>query len=472
VCVADGVPAQTLLTKLTTELARGTYECMICVERIQADAAVWSCRVCYALFHLRCVRAWAQRSGEASGGGGGQGWRCPGCQGRKADVPTEYRCFCGKVRDPERSGYLTPHACGDACGRTRDGTNCPHRCTHPCHPGPCPPCTVVLPARPCYCGATTYTVGCGQPDVGRACGRVCDRILPCGNHRCPQLCHPGPCAPCAVTVTLGCYGGHTTAARPCGDERHPGAACGPAPTGYFACAQPCAHTLSCGNHTCTQPCHAGACAPCALAPEAVTTCPCGQVPLTVLLTSQDLPPRTSCRSPIPTCGGVCGRPLACGQAGHTCTQPCHTGACTPCRRPRSVSCRCGNESRMLPCATVPPATAVDTKDDGDDDDAGDAEGSGGGAALRCQRTCRALRSCGRHQCHRRCCPGKAVDHVCPLLCSKRLQCGLHTCDRTCHRGHCGRCMQTIYEELVCPCGRTFLVRQCVLGQRCTPGGDD
>jgi len=428
------------MAKLTTELSSATYECMVCVDKIRQDASVWSCRTCYAVFHLRCIREWAQRSQTDANQ---NTWRCPGCQGRQTDVPTEYRCFCGKTKDPLRSGYFAPHSCGDICGRLREGTSCPHRCTIPCHPGPCPPCPVVLPPKPCFCGATTYTVGCGQPDPGVACGTTCGKVLGCGTHTCTQPCHAGDCAPCAVRVTLPCYGHHAEEERPCGDEKRgdPSGVSG----GYFACGQTCQRVLACGCHRCAAPCHSGACAPCALLPEAVRTCPCGKHVTDELLARQGKPPRASCDEPVPTCGERCGRPLACGLDGHVCPDPCHTGPCRPCRMPRTVRCRCGAEERTLPCSNIPEPAALEKG--GEDADA---------RAITCGRLCRALRSCGRHQCGRRCCPGTAAAHECPLPCNKRLQCGLHNCERTCHKGHCGRCIHTIYEELVCPCGRTFL----------------
>ena len=75
------------------------------------------------VFHLSCIKKWAKSAVETSGG-----WRCPGCQGVNSLVPTEYRCFCRKQRNPEwnRNENLVPHTCGELCGRER-GVGCPHR---------------------------------------------------------------------------------------------------------------------------------------------------------------------------------------------------------------------------------------------------------------------------------------------------------------------------------------------------------
>ena len=68
-------------------------------------------------------------------------WACPKC--RKAyqasEIPTEYRCFCGKQQDPPVDPWLAPHTCGDICGKEL-ASGCGHTCVLLCHPGPCPPC--------------------------------------------------------------------------------------------------------------------------------------------------------------------------------------------------------------------------------------------------------------------------------------------------------------------------------------------
>ena len=96
--------------------------------------------------------------------------------------------------------------------------------------------------------------------------------------------------------------------------------------------------------------------------------------------------------------------------------------------------------------------------------------------ILCDRPCAALRACGRHQCRRVCCPlaalanntsGKkgrrrVVDdglvvvavgeehgglHECDLVCGKMLSCGNHKCEERDHKGPCGRCMRTSFEEV-------------------------
>lgn len=55
-------------------------------------------------------------------------WRCPNCVLEiEGGAPTLYHCFCGKAMDPSYNAFITPHSCGDSCGRMR-----PNGCPHPC----------------------------------------------------------------------------------------------------------------------------------------------------------------------------------------------------------------------------------------------------------------------------------------------------------------------------------------------------
>lgn len=65
-------------------------------------------------------------------------WRCPTCQNTYDSVPSQYKCFCGKVRNPVWNNYDTPHSCGEMCGKKK-ADNCPHVCNE-----------YVLPALLCW----------------------------------------------------------------------------------------------------------------------------------------------------------------------------------------------------------------------------------------------------------------------------------------------------------------------------------
>ena len=85
----------------------------------------------------------------------------------------------------------------------------------------------------------------------------------------------------------------------------------------FACTLLVIHLLcrelNCGNHRCELTCHPPPCLPCHLLPSHTTTCPCGALPLSALLSSDQA--RTSCLDPIPTCSRTCVKLLPCSTKG-------------------------------------------------------------------------------------------------------------------------------------------------------------
>ena len=245
-----------------------------------------------------------------------EGWRCPGCQTLTASIPKNYKCFCRKVVDPPVDRRETPHSCGDVCGKDRA---CAHPCTDLCHPGPCPPCAASV-RRSCPCGKTQQSVRCTAEQP--LCDAVCDKVLDCGVHRCHQTCHREACRPCAEKLVLVC---HCRRAKQetvdCAS--HPGKT-------RFSCGEICGERLSCDNHDCQDVCHEGPCQPCSQSPEQIKTCFCGKSAVE----------RQSCLEPVPSCGKVCGRKLTCGPVGnnHTCQEICHAGPCPSCPLQTEVRC--------------------------------------------------------------------------------------------------------------------------------------
>ena len=449
-----------LRTRLTAELSGDDYDCAICYHPVLRKQPIWSCARCHAVLHLPCVRTWAERSVEQMEAQyrlhedpdvqrrRGH-WRCPACQAVEEAIPRTYRCWCGRVTQPR--GHAVPHSCGGACRRGCAWHGC---AAQVCHPGPCPPC------------AASVRVAC-------FCGREPHRLL-----RCSQL-----------RATLPAE----QAAQPLAEL---------SAAGVVSCGARCGRALACGHHTCAQPCHAGPCPPCAEPIEAPCHCgrhtrtmACGERPADAYgLTSAwscgepcDAPlacgvhrctqpchvrtgvapcplaperirtcpcgrtpatGRTSCRDPVPTCGAPCGRPRACG---HACAAPCHTGACPPCAADVVQVCRCGRTKRTRPCASA------------------SAQGE-----FLCTTPCKVPRHCGKHVCGRPCCPlafqaalGKQalreaaqLDpeqlHACTVPCRKPLSCGQHVCEAPCHRGACAPCLRSSFTEAVCPCGRTVI----------------
>ncbi|KAJ3023186.1 Transcriptional repressor NF-X1 [Thoreauomyces humboldtii] len=149
--IVDG--GDDLTASLINELSSSEYECMICYDTVKHRDKVWSCQVCYAVFHLRCVEKWGHSSaprppppanGEAWPATSNTGWRCPGCQNVEAHVPHEYRCFCDKVLNPPSTQEK--------------------------------PCKAKVSQR-CRCGNITAEVDCAASKVN--IGHSSSTILPC-----------------------------------------------------------------------------------------------------------------------------------------------------------------------------------------------------------------------------------------------------------------------------------------------------
>ncbi|RKP27619.1 hypothetical protein SYNPS1DRAFT_12399 [Syncephalis pseudoplumigaleata] len=446
--MAEPAGDEDLRATLTRTLSIDTHECMICCEVVYRRQATWSCDRCWAVFHLKCVRKWANNLLQQENA---TAWRCPGCQQPREEKPRNYRCFCGKHVDPEYSREHMPHSCGEPCGhmqrRAADANgsgqmnpDCRHPCSLPCHPGPCPPCAAMAPTTFCHCGKESYQVRCAdyRPE-GISCGEICDELLGCGKHTCERECHSGLCAPCGEREQQRCYCGRHSREAACGtgsprdtvEAEHPEHAF----TGYYSCGEQCHRWFDCGKHRCESTCHAetAASVACPFSPELVATCPCGKRPLTSLMDGQAA--RTACTDPIPTCEQACDRPLVCG---HACRAPCHTGKCPPCEERVQVPCACHGSQIAMACH--------------------EQQQQQGDEQPRCNRVCGKLKECGKHRCNLRCCTYASDPdvHLCQHVCGKRLRCGVHRCEQLCHRGHCYPCLEATFDELSCPCGRTRL----------------
>ena len=309
----------------------GKLQCLVCMERVRRQDAVWSCSYCYHVFHLLCIQQWARRCEDNTKllrmkevfPDMDVSWYCPQCRGgfsvKRDGLPESYDCFCGKVRDPVDDKWVTPHSCGQLCEKPLAGA-CEHSCTLLCHPGPCPPCPQQVEMA-CFCGKTSSSRRCGEP--GYTCGQQCRKVLSCGAHRCEAECHDGPCPPCANTSLQTCRCGAVTERRPCAELD-------------FTCGRVCGRPLPCGKHTCPLTCHDGDCASCPN--EGARTCPCGRQPVDGI----------ACDEPAPTCGETCDKELACGL--HTCQRMCHHGDCGECTQLVNKQCACGRSTQSVPCS--------------------------------------------------------------------------------------------------------------------------
>ncbi|KAA1473096.1 hypothetical protein DENSPDRAFT_822377 [Dentipellis sp. KUC8613] len=293
--------------------------------------------------------------------------------------------------------------------------NCSHVCSSPCHLGPCPPCTIPL-VRPCRCGATTREVPCYEAGAHeeilcdrpcgalRACGRhqctrlccplaalansgkgkgkrravkeaevvdeagwhecdlVCGKMLGCGNHRCEERDHRGPCPPCLRSSfeELVCHCGRTVLEPPI--------ACGTRINCTYPCSRPpppCGHPKT--QHTCHE--DPSPCPPCPFLTSKM--CACGKKSVDNVRCSQE---RVSCGAPCGKllrcgfhhcerpchgdpcgpCAAVCGKPRKlCLPSLHPCPHPCHAPAscpeAEPCRTIVTITCPCGRLRQAVEC---------------------------------------------------------------------------------------------------------------------------
>jgi transcriptional repressor NF-X1 len=435
---------------LSEQLRQNKCECMVCCVIIRSDKAIWSCNVCFHIFHLFCIKKWAN-SASAKLEETSDKWRCPGCQNVHEKVPNKYSCFCGKKTNPKEEndkrrvpGQLgcLPHSCGDVCakplsasakfwsqtqsqpsGELRTGElECKHRCSQICHPGPCSQCESIV-TRSCNCGKSSFQVKCSSTKAPK-CDAVCGKTLNCGVHKCERVCHAGECTPCDVDVTLSCYSHARLKTVKCGFMPLTNST-------FYGCEQKCDKPLECGKHRCEDVCHSGPCQPCKLTPSRLLKCPCGRVDTRQLLLQHKLI-RTSCADPVLTCDNECGKILHDmydnDQHMHTCKQKCHVGNCAPCNELVSVKCRCGKDVDIVEC-------------------------NNRFQLKLCNRRCQKKKSCGRHMCNEYCCNEK--DHICTQVCNKQLECKQHRCENLCHKGPCQRCLVASFDERVCPCGKTI-----------------
>eukprot|EP00659_Diplonema_papillatum_P004363 gene4363-6757_t len=471
----DGSKQSFLKESIARELEEGRYVCCICIETIRSNDQPKSCRRCFQLTHLECLRAWAQRSTTGV-------WECPRCRATSNERPNsmEYRCFCGKVANPPPQSFGTPHSCDGVCSKLRELTECKHPCTASCHPGPCPPCPKTVELV-CHCGKVHLHIGCSEPrSEKRSCGGRCDKLLRCRRHRCKEVCHEGPCSPCLLTYPQSCFCGKKQGVvRPCQAASYEG---NPpvdeaVPSGspkVFSCGEPCPLALACGNHACSLPCHAGSCPECHLLPVATVACACGKTPNEVLYRDSTRKERTDCTDPLDTCGKTCGKPCPCGVSTHNCKAPCHNGDCPPCPHPRTLPCKCGTKSVTIACADSEkdPGTLVPvwTAKPAEKADLDIFAGVGGkknkhkakAQAARitlpftCTTRCTAQKDCFKHTCKNVCCPQYQQLHLCELRCSRMLSCGKHKCPEKCHAGECPPCLNSAFTELSCRCGVTYI----------------
>lgn len=360
-----------------------------------------------------------------------------------------------------------------------------HRCSKQCHSGACDSCPRALPlddVQLCACGKTEFHEDeLAQPrdsclDPLPTCGKVCDRVLNCGVHRCTQNCHDSPCQPCSQNIQTPCRCGLTQLTVECAEfrsmisdsnrgissqdlaQKYPWLLCKTICNkrmsctnhkcktkccphhfaGAFAhiCSEVCNKPLGCGSHTCPDYCHGGKCAPCKINLWDGVSCTCG---------AQKIPGPVPCGTQPPVCNRPCTAPRECG---HRCAYTCHMGPCAPCVVLVEKPCAGGHTVMTnVRCCTHP-------------------------EKLSCGKACNKLLSCGFHTCSRKCHSGpcatslssssssdssassESIVSSCQQTCLRPLLCG-HACKAPCHpeSSICPdqNCKDAV--KLSCACGR-------------------
>ncbi|TPR05628.1 Major Facilitator Superfamily protein [Aspergillus niger] len=463
--------APDIATRIHEDIAHNLYECPICTSELGKRSRVWSCGLCWTVFHLSCVKKWSRNEGAAAAqrqdGENGESsapraWRCPGCNLPQEVFPSTYTCWCEKetemlcsskdeeldselMREDDIEEWTGCFSCGDECSRPFDcGV---HFCQKSCHaqdahPAHCPRSPDVV--FDCPCGKTPldqiagYSPRTSCEDPIPNCTKACGKPLACG-HPCTKVCHTGACGPCFQKVPIECRCGRNTFTTVCpqGEMEPP------------QCFRICKAGLHCGRHACTERCCPGEQK--AIERQAIRR-----------KLKSHLRPSDEDFEAEHICTRVCGRMLKCGR--HTCPEICHKGPCNTCREAifEEIPCNCGRSilHPPLPCGTKPPA---------------------------CSFPCERPKPCGHpqtsHNCHtddescpkcpylteKTCLCGKRVlknqpcwlaDARCGQVCGQLLKCGSHTCQKHCHRpGDC--------EDATKPCQQACGKTKTMCGHPCT-----
>ncbi|KAK4241808.1 hypothetical protein C8A03DRAFT_11970 [Achaetomium macrosporum] len=317
----------------------------------------------------------------------------------------------------------------------------------------CPGCNSTLIEEPgpyhCWCGKDIDP----KPIAGlppHSCGQTCSKSRDTCPHKCSLMCHAGPCPPCTLMgPTQACFCGKNTSTKRCSE------------TDYgkgWSCQEPCGDLLPCGQHTCTQPCHAGLCGACEI--PMLSTCYCGkeqrEMPCNQrddVLESFDYGQlKSASLSPEPDshgwfegsfrCSNLCGRVYDCGF--HTCQKPCHpqdeaTAHCP--FSPDIVShCPCGKTT--LESMSVAPRMSCQDPIPHCDKPCNKVLACGHRCPDRCHVgscapctqyidvTCRCRRTAARSVCHQ----GNVEHPLCFRVCRAKLNCGRHECGERCCSG--------------------------------------
>ncbi|XP_022660547.1 NF-X1-type zinc finger protein NFXL1-like [Varroa destructor] len=285
-------------------------------------------------------------------------------------------CPCGKTTGTFPCGTNMKDArvvCRELCEHPPDCHH-PKRSKHYCHSGRCPSCAIVC----------DKTLACGHNCPEKCHSAVLTKVVSKEKPRGPWEPQPlpywdlvnKPCAPCNVLVAVDCLGGHGVAELPCHAAKLQscGRLCGRLlPCGNHTCTLQCHEVidprephlagfncaLDCGQrcptkgrpkdciHLCGKHCHSGDCAPCNQYVQ--FRCYCGNS-TTVKPCKEWCALPDDVREASKSCGQRCGRNLDCG---HRCFLKCHPDRCPEaqnCKKKVTVYCTCKRIKQEVDCA--------------------------------------------------------------------------------------------------------------------------
>ncbi|RDW94013.1 putative NF-X1 finger transcription factor [Aspergillus mulundensis] len=101
--------AEDITTRIHEDIAHNLYECPICTSEVGRKTRVWSCGLCWTVFHLSCVKKWSKNEGAAAQDPSRNVDRR--CNAAKAVTSK------GQLQQPQRLSAVTPLSCDDECAR-------------------------------------------------------------------------------------------------------------------------------------------------------------------------------------------------------------------------------------------------------------------------------------------------------------------------------------------------------------------
>ncbi|KAJ2633978.1 FKBP12-associated protein [Coemansia sp. RSA 1290] len=109
--------SQDLSSTLAKRLFNGSYECMICCDKVRPRHAIWHCDKCWAVFHIGCVKKWVK---SCSGDPSNHPAMCD--ESKPCETMVNVSCGCGRMTAQKICGATASNghstsklACNEVC---------------------------------------------------------------------------------------------------------------------------------------------------------------------------------------------------------------------------------------------------------------------------------------------------------------------------------------------------------------------